>query len=620
MKTGFVKCSLVMMVSLLGGVSFSAFAAEDYLPPVSMQKNIITYTVKQDGSYRDVHETSILIENEEGVSNYGEEKIPYTPKLESLKILDAYTLLPNGSRIKVPPESIRTVKGDMDSEAASYSDTQYKVIIYPNVVVGSQLYLKYIKTLHTPLFPGQFALRQTFSPYIKYAHSEVNVNYDPRINIKFDSKGVDGGALPVKDGMHRYRFTYIQDKFIPVELDQIDTDDYSPYVLATTFADYGALGAAYQKKSKQQTRVTPAIQKLANELTAGVDTKREQSRILYNWVSKNIRYVGSYIGDGGYVPHDSQTILNNRWGDCKDHVVILEALLAAKGIDSSPALINTGHSYVLPKLATLVFDHVITYVPSLDLYLDSTARFAPFGRLPSTDFDKQVVLTGLNKLGKTPPMLAYENVAKTSTLLKVMPDGRIQGSSKVETSGNLEITLRSKQFSNQGMPQLEVVKRILLRNNLTGIGEIHSSDPNDLNKPLEVRTTFTLDPVSNFPGPAAMPIPTGIDLEVITGEMLPKPKDRFNLPESCESFVYSNHYEIEFPPNIRITHVPENVRYSDDSGQYTATYLLTGNKLEISRELFVQHPIMICGEADNEMDKKFFPIFQRDMRAQVIYE
>jgi len=44
------------------------------------------------------------------------------------------------------------------------------------------------------------------------------------------------------------------------------------------------------------------------------------------------------------VPHDAQSILDNRYGDCKDHVVILEALLEAVGIDSSPALINSGPS------------------------------------------------------------------------------------------------------------------------------------------------------------------------------------------------------------------------------------------------------------------------------------
>jgi hypothetical protein len=54
---------------------------------------------------------------------------------------------------------------------------------------------------------------------------------------------------------------------------------------------------------------------------------------------QNIRYLGIDVGAGGFVPHDAQSILDNRYY-CKDHVVMLEALPAAAGIDSSPALIN----------------------------------------------------------------------------------------------------------------------------------------------------------------------------------------------------------------------------------------------------------------------------------------
>ena len=611
---------MLLVVLIFVGISFSSFAQDDYSYPVSFPKNISTYTVKKDGSYQEVRELSMRIENEDGASNYGENKISYIPNLESIRILAAYTILPDGSHLQVQSKNIRNAKGDMDSEAASYSDTQYKVIIYPKVAVGSQLYLKYVHIRHTPLFRGQFAFRKILSPHIKSEHFEVNIDFDPRIDIKIYSKGIDGGRLPDKGGMHRYHFTAIQDKSIPSEANQIDINDYSPYVQATSFASYEALGAAYQEKAQPKVRVTRDIQKLADELTMGVEDKRQQTRLLYNWVSKNIRYVGSYIGNGGYVPHDSQTILDNRWGDCKDHVVILEALLTAKGIDSSPALINAGNSYVLPILAGLVFDHVITYVPILDMYLDSTDQFAPFGTLPRSDINKDVVLTGLNKIGRTPPMLANQNMAKATILLKVMPDGKIQGSSQAITSGVFENYLRSKIFSDQSVPQDDRVDGILGRFHLTGSGQIHSSDPSNLDKPLEVNATFTLDPISNFPGPGSMPIPPGVVNVVIYGKMLPKPKDKLNFPTGCDSTSYNNRYEIEFPPNIKITHLPDNVTYSDGSTQYTAKYILNENKLEVSRELVSQYPTRVCGEAENEVDKKFFQVFQRDMRAQVIYE
>lgn len=223
-------------------------------------------------------------------------------------------------------------------------------------------------------------------------------------------------------------------------------------------------------------------------------------------------------------------------------------------------------------------------------------------------------------MGKTPPMLAREHGFKTSTWFKVLSDGTIQGTSQSQASGMRDIELRGMQFANQTEPQVGVVNKRLSGFNLTGVGDIHSSDPSDLDTPIEVKTTFTLDPVSNFPGPAAMPIPAGLAFGVIKGGMQQKPKDKINYPIRCRSFVINNHYEIEFPQNIKITNVPDNVRYSDDATQYTATYTLKENKLEISRELVNQYPTMVCGEAENEMDKKFFPVFQRDMRAQVIYE
>ena len=87
-------------------------------------------------------------------------------------------------------------------------------------------------------------------------------------------------------------------------------------------------------------------------------------------------------------------MLANRYGDCKDHAALLEALLAAAGIDSTGALINSDNAYRLPRVPTLgVFNHVITYVPSLDLYLDSTAESIAAGYLPSSDLGKPVLLT-----------------------------------------------------------------------------------------------------------------------------------------------------------------------------------------------------------------------------------
>jgi hypothetical protein len=611
--------SCIMLGILLATLGRHAFAEEE-ISTVAMQKNIITYTINLDGTYKMEHEYAMRLENSTAVAIHGERKILYTPSLESMQIIDAYTILPDGRRIPVPKKSIHTTIGAMGIAGPVFKDSNTTVLIYPNLVVGSHIYLKYVTTCHTPLFPGHFTFNWSFSPHLKSAKTEANLIYDPRLKLRIAARGVEGGALPVKDGLYRYRYIHTQQKILPYENNEIASADEGAYVQASTFENYAQLGAAYQEKLKEKVNVTPEIQKLANELTSGVTHPIEQTRLLYNWVSKNIRYVGAYIGNGGYVPHDSQTILSNRWGDCKDHVVILEALLAAKGIASSATLINTGNSYKLPKLAVLNFDHLITYVPSLNLYLDSTAQFAPLGTLPRSELEKPVLLTALGKLGKTPRMRASENTATTTVKMKILPDGTIQGSSKVVATGTSDITLRKNKANAQSLTQEKVAEILLDVINLSGKGSVHSGDPADLNTPLEVNATFTLDPVSNFPGPGALTIPAGVVDDVISIGILTKPKEKYNLPVRCDSFRKRNQLEIEFPPTSKITRLPTDVHYEDATIRYDATYTLKGNTLTLKRNLIIQNRSMVCGEAEYELDKKFYPVFQRDLRAQVLYE
>ena len=605
-------------------VFFSAHAqasGDGYSPPISVKQETITYTVNRDGTYRKEEVRAVRVENEQGVEGFGDTNIAYTPGLENLKIEQAYTRLPDGTRIKVPASNIRTTNDDLNRGGATYSDRKHKVIIFPSVTVGSQLYIHYVKTVHTPLFPGQFSFIKYTGSMIRYGRLAVEVNYDPAVHVDFHARGFKGGRLPDRNGMHRYRYTYSQDTALAPEPGQVSGRDFAPYVEGTTFSSYADLGRAYEKKAAGKVRVTPAIRKLADRITKHAHDKKAQARLLYNWVSSNIRYVGSYVGNGGYVPHDAQTILGNRWGDCKDHVVILAALLKAKGIDSSPALINADDSYVLPKLPVVdAFNHLITYVQSMNLYLDSTAQFAPFGTLPEQDMDKEVVLTALKRTAMTPMELPDAEHISSEVHLQVMPNGTIRGSSKTRASGDLEIMLRGTLFSIETQPQDQVVNAILDARGLSGSGQIHSSDPQNLDKPITVSTTFTLDPISNFPGPAAMPIPGGIAYGVINRRMLPKPLAHEHFPSKCESFSYSNRFEIRFPASVHIRHIPDDVNYKDANGSYTATYRLSGNTLKVERHLVASHPTMVCSPASNELDKKFFPVFQRDMRAQVIYD
>ena len=223
-----------------------------------------------------------------------------------------------------------------------------------------------------------------------------------------------------------------------------------------------------------------------------------------DWVRKNIRYVAVYVGDGGVVPHAAQAVLDNRYGDCKDHVALLEALLKAVAIESSPVLINFGNAYVLPKVPTLgLLNHAITYVPSLDLYLDSTATPIAAGYLPIPELGKPVVLTQSGKLARTPSRQLSQ--VDGALVFKINPQGAADFTNDNTVQGWVTEFNRFLFKSMTPTDRSQLTQKVLSMYGQTGSGEIET-DPLDSNAPTFKSTvTGRTENLVNLPGPTGAP-------------------------------------------------------------------------------------------------------------------
>lgn len=593
----------------------------EYKPPITFEKTVDTYNVKKDGTNVLVSENVILIETENGVRNDGEADIEYNSSFETVKILSAYTLQPDGKKIPVKKDGIKTTDDPLSEGAPMFSDTKHKIIIFPNVKIGSRLCYTYETTAHEVAFKNNFMLPGFYSPHYKYVTHIININISKSLPVYIDKQGVDGGLVKKSQGQNYYQFTYSQTSVTPPEPGEVEAYDYSPYVVFSTFPDQVSIGREYQLKLAPKVKLTPEIQKLADELTDKVTDPREQVKILYNWVKNNIRYVAVYMGNGGWVPHTVSSILSNRYGDCKDHAAILEALLAAKGIQSSGALINSGEAYKIPKYAVSApQNHIITYVPSLDMYLDSTSKYTSFGMLPISDLDKPVILTALNKLGHTPKMRKEDYEINSEIKMKVNTDGSITGFSRNYFKGSVASSYRSSRVSHAEEDPQTTINRILQSTGQTGTGYLTATDPLDTDKPFIVDAKFKLDPVTNFPGPAAMKIPMGVSVNLILEESQTKPLVKRDLPHVWYPSIYRERYEIEFPEKTKITRIPSNMSFHKADIQYDSTYRLERNKLYVTRTLIEDHKGEVVQPKEQTSTKEFTPLLQKDLRSQVFYQ
>ncbi|WP_163602946.1 transglutaminase domain-containing protein, partial [Klebsiella pneumoniae] len=68
-----------------------------------------------------------------------------------------------------------------------------------------------------------------------------------------------------------------------------------------------------------KSEAVPEVRRQADLITSGITDRREQARAIFDWVSRNIRYFGIFLGNGGYIPRSAATVLVDKYGDCKDH-------------------------------------------------------------------------------------------------------------------------------------------------------------------------------------------------------------------------------------------------------------------------------------------------------------
>lgn len=386
-------------------------------------------SVAEDFSYETVITVQYKILTEQGARSEGKYPISYNRELTSLEILQAETVKADGRRVPVPQSAIARQSGSLG--LFTMKDLETVSLAWPDLAAGDSVNLRY-RTQNKPLFPGYFSLASQPRQNLVQDKVEVVLDVPEKLRLTQETQDFVQNGNELKDGRRLMQWTYSNPVSKKQEIRQADARQSRPHLWVTSFPSWGAVAKAFMERHTPQAAITPEIETLAKELTAGADTEREKAQRIYDWVRKNIRYIAIYAGIEGWVPHKASEVLVNRFGDCKDHTVLLEAMLRVVGIESVPALIQSDHeTFQLTRVPMPSFNHVINYLPGLGLYLDSTAVHTEFGRLPSGDEGKPVVRGTLAQTVDVTPIYASSD-NKVKRLTRIVIDDK--GNAKAETT------------------------------------------------------------------------------------------------------------------------------------------------------------------------------------------
>lgn len=574
-----------------------------------------TYVVQQDGTFRLTVESVIHIDEKRAIKTKAQQGLSYNRSLETLKVTEAFTQKPDGRKVMVDAGQIKEQQERSSSQAPMFQDSVNKVVIFPEVSVGDRLVLRYERNRFKPLFPGVFEdiTVPDFNPIQNFT---LTYDLPAAMSLQSDARGFELSASNPTHGRRSYQWRYVPAERARIEPGAVSYLDYGHYLAVSTLTDFKDLAQAYQ--SRAQVEVTPAITELAAKLTANALTEREKALTLSDWVRQNIRYVAVYVGAGGVVPHPAQTVLDNRYGDCKDHVALLEALLKSVGISSSPALMNLGNAYAFPKVPTLgVLNHVMTYIPSMDLYLDSTDASIAAGYLPVNGLSKQVLLSATGEIKRTPDTQPSE--VSSELVFKVKASGAADFSNVTTIKG------WASEFSRHTLESMKPADRdLLVQQVLAWYGQRGSGSFKTTSMQADAGFKSTVDGSTenliNLPGPVGVQtfssLAGGIAQNVYS---LAQEKER-SQSFVCLSGAISELSRFELPSGIQVIAIPKALEVRQKDMEYTARYEKQGDTIVIKRRFLFSHPSTVCTPEDFTALKPAIEKMVKDLQSQIIVQ
>lgn len=584
--------ALGMSIPLLFCFGLGAIAQDGSKTAPYLTVRLLTsdFQVAADGTNSQTLHVEVRAGNDAGALRVSQTTIPYDATAQEIAVVDAHTLKTDGRSLPVDASAIYD-QAPPGVDPSLVTGLRAKLIVFPQFTAGDIAVYTVRITTKQPNFEKQFVYGEIFPRISAYEEVRETVTAPKTFPLYVESHDVDFNRRD--DGANvTYSWRYSAPKPIAEEPITLSPLEHTPRFFVTSFKDYAQLGRAYAALAEPKRVVTPKIRALADEITAGTSDPKVQAQKLYEWVSSHIRYVAIELGTGSFVPHDVNAIIANGYGDCKDHDLLLQALLKSKGIEAESVLINGGANYAMTGVPTFTtLNHVITFIPQFNLYLDSSAGIAPFGVLPLQEYGKSMVLAsavspGLGRVPVLPPGLAKITVKTVSILDK---DGTLSGTTTTTASGPYAITLRQIGLGIQVVGPTAATRVLESLGHYKPSGSFTQASPKGLTPEYAISATFkSLGWEDNLAGKNSFFMPGGLRLLALSGDGVMGPFDPGNMspgePTVCYSAEESEELSLKAPSGYQFLGVPSDTRVETPNLLFVAHWSLAGDTMSVHRQ------------------------------------
>jgi tetratricopeptide (TPR) repeat protein len=443
--------------------------------------NAIDY--ERDGQFRRTQYLSVVPADQSAVEGLSTLSFTFNPQFEELYLNRIEVFDPQGQRIASADRHSAYLRHEKSGVEAT-DDVTLNVPV-PGLRPGYRLEaVVTTRDLIPPTeFPYQFHLFGSSSPEgynVLLIHGDVE-------HVKWV------GKAPVSQTDDQLVWVQRHVPGVPSETQQVAAMDFMPYVeLADAGCNWQAEVQDYLQRIDDRLATPPATARLARQITSS-SHPGEIIPALAAYVQKEFTYQALEFGRHTQVMARSDTVIANKYGDCKDLSLLLWQMLREHGINAHLALVHSSGE-LTPELPTIdQCDHMVVYLPDIPggHVLDPTCRWGD-PRLPvpsSLDGSHAVLLDPADPRVVRLPECPADRFQRTVLVdVRFDADGSATIHQQLRCDGYAAEPIRSLLAAYSARDRADVVRQYFTTSGRgIAIDDIQIDNVDDLQKPLVMR-------------------------------------------------------------------------------------------------------------------------------------
>jgi len=377
----------------------------------------------------------------QGMDEIGDPKIAFNKGNQDLTIGLCRTYTPEGAVVDAKANSFNEMTPYELEKAPAYTGWRQMVVTKVGLDVNAVVELEYTITDKKPwrrFLEGVVPLRDSYPALVR----EIVITVPEGMPLSYKLLNAEAAPLVnTQDGQTTTTWTLKNVPLARLNHARADERAYLPGLVFTTAPDWAHQAALVSGMvEKAAASSSPALDKKAEELLAGLKSPFEKLLKVHGFVAEGINTVHWPLGDFDFVPRSAAQIYDSGYGNALDKAVLLVALLKKAGVESAIAAVRRvpeglADPTTVPCLSQM--DGVLLHVDmgkGPTLWLDPTA---PLSERSQKDFQGFKGLPLLKEYGEIHTMVPLETADLLWTNLEatLADDLSFEGKGQVAFNG-----------------------------------------------------------------------------------------------------------------------------------------------------------------------------------------